>query len=639
MPFVKRRSFERWDVAEPNSARPTLLYPLTPCGVGTQYVESLSSYVTRLAEAHVVSVWRLILHVLSPERPSQIPRSSTRYAYPANGLGKGSEMFLRGFQTATSRSDLHLLTLTTLQGTISQPSIFRNAEAWCPNCLEQWRQAGVPVYSPLLWAIRAVTVCPAHATPLVDRCPHCRSQFASLRVSARPGYCSICSHWLGNFDSPSPKDKDCVDDHNVWAATSVGQVLMAMPELGLIQPHTELIANLQRCLRQSEATRQSLAALAGAPPCAFLGWVSGRIKPALDQLCRLTYELKLPLMMLFRGVPAQWRGPEYLRQQVDSPRSNFRGQPAIGQNELRSILTAALSEDPPPSVAEVARRLNFRRPQTLRSRQPELCRQISARRRDSGTTVGAATQLYKKSERRRLESILRRHLARENPLSLNEIASRLGYKGSGSIRERFPKLCREIAAKRKQQFLHEREQMGRALEDARRESPPPSLKQIARRFGFTAEGVLSTTFPEMCASHKEWRQAWLEEQRTKLRLSIREWMAAEPAPTITSVCRRFGISQAYVQLQFPEENADIVQRSAERVRRARENRYAIMRKEVFEIVRELRQENIYPSLPRVRSALSQGLARYWQLLRPVINEALLQFGGAVRRRNEFGQFV
>src|SRR5437667_2757693 len=90
MPFVKRCSFERWDVAEPSRARPSLLYSLIPCGLGTPYVESLSSYVTRLAEGHVVSVWRVILHVLSPVRPSQIPRSSTRYSYPANGLGKGS---------------------------------------------------------------------------------------------------------------------------------------------------------------------------------------------------------------------------------------------------------------------------------------------------------------------------------------------------------------------------------------------------------------------------------------------------------------------------------------------------------------------------------------------------------------------
>jgi AraC-like DNA-binding protein len=483
-------------------------------------------------------------------------------------------------------------------------------------------------------------VCPAHATPLLDRCPHCHSRFASFRVGARLGYCSICSQWLGTFDSLSSKNKDSADEYSLWAATSVGHVLAAMPDLQLIEPHAELIANLQRCLHQFEgATRQSLAALAGAAPDAFGVWVSGRFKPALDRLCRLSYELKLPLVMLFKGVPTQWRGPEHLRQQIDSPTSNCWARPEIGRNELRTILTAALSEDPPPSVAELARRSKFRRAQTLWFREPELCRQIAARRRDSGRTVSARTQLYKRSEGRRLESNLRRHLARETPLSLNEIASRLGYKGSGGIRERFPELCRAITAKREQQFFHKREQMRRALEDARTESPPPSLKQIARRFGFTAEGVLSTTFPEMCASHKQWRRAWLDEQRTKLRLAIREWIAAEPEPTVASVCRRFGISHTYFQLHFREENADVVQRSAERVRIAREDRDAVMRKEVFEIVRNLLQQKIYPSVPRVRSALSPGLARYCQLLRPVINEAILKFGGAIRQRNEFGQFV
>jgi transcriptional regulator with XRE-family HTH domain/AraC-like DNA-binding protein len=634
IPFVKHYSFECWDVAEPNRPRPSSLYPLTPCGLGTPYVESFSSFVIRLAEAHVVSVRRLILQVLSPEHPSQIPQASTWYAYPANWLGKGSEMFLERFQAATGRSDLHLLTLVSLQGTISQPNLFRKAAAWCPNCLEQWRTEGVPVYSPLLWAIRAITVCPSHTVALVDRCPHCHSQFAYLRVSARPGYCSVCSQWLGTCTS-SPKTKDCLDEYAFWAARSVGQILVAMPELQRIQPHVELMTNLQRCLSQSKgATMQSLAALSGVSLCTFLGWISGRSKPTLDHLCRLTYELKLPLMMLFKGVPHQWQGPERICQHIDPPRRKFRGQPAIGRNELQKILTAALSEDPPPSLSEVARRLKFRCTQTLCYRQPELCRQISERRRHSGEIGVCGPQLYKKSERQRLESTLRRYLARTNPLSLNEVTSKLGYKSTTSIRERCPELCCAIAAKRKQQ---KREQMRRALEDARTEDPPPTLEQIARRLGFTAVGVLSKAFPEMYAAHKQWRRHWFEERRKKLRLSIVEWLAVEPAPTFASVCCRFGISQTYLQERFPKENAEIIRRSTERLRIAREKRDAKMRKEVFEIVQSLRDQNIYPSLQRVNSALSQGLAPRWQRLRPVINEALLHFG--VAKRNGFGQFV
>jgi hypothetical protein len=133
MPLAKRSSLERWDLAEPILPQTNLLYRLTPFGLGTAYVESLTSYLTRLAEAHVVSVWRFILHVLSPVRPGRIPRSDTRYAYPVNGLGKDSEIILRALEAATHRSDLHLLTLSALEGIISHPNTFRTTEAWCPG--------------------------------------------------------------------------------------------------------------------------------------------------------------------------------------------------------------------------------------------------------------------------------------------------------------------------------------------------------------------------------------------------------------------------------------------------------------------------------------------------------------------------
>ena len=132
--------------------------------------------------------------------------------------------------------------------------------------------------------------------------------------------------------------------------------------------------------------------------------------------------------------------------------------------------------------------------------------------------------------------------------------------------------------KRNQQSLQRKEDMRRALENARTENPPPSLMQIARRFGFTSENMLTATFPDICTSHKQWRQDWLEQQRTRLQLSIREWIAAQPAVTVTSVSLHFGVSKAYLQLYFPEENAELVRRSAERERIAREHRDAVMRK-------------------------------------------------------------
>ena len=49
------RAYEAWDTSPLVLPRPTRLYSLTPIGVGTPMVESLTGYVMRLAEAQCVS--------------------------------------------------------------------------------------------------------------------------------------------------------------------------------------------------------------------------------------------------------------------------------------------------------------------------------------------------------------------------------------------------------------------------------------------------------------------------------------------------------------------------------------------------------------------------------------------------------
>ena len=421
---------------------------------------------------------------------------------------------------------------------------------------------------------------------------------------------------------------------------AVGQVLAAMPDLQRMEARVDLIRNLQRCLDQSPgATRRYLANLAGAADCAFNHWVSGRLKPTLDHLCRLSYQLKLPLLALFTGIPPQWRGPARPRTEVDSRSGTCWAQPAIERNELRRILSDCLREEPPPSVAEIARRLEFRSDDTLRFREPDLCRQIAARRRGSGIAVNPAEPFFKNSEGRRLENILPDHLAQERPLSLREIASKLGYKADNAIRTQFPELCRAITAKRKLHPGRGREKMRLALQAARTEIPPPSLMQIARRLGFSSEEALLTADPEMCASLRQWRRAWFEEQRNDLRRSIREWLAAEPAPTVTAVCLHFDISWCYFQSRFPVEKAEVVRRAAERARMEREFRAVKMRNEVFDIVLKLHDQRTFPSLSRVKSALSQDLAGHTPQLRTIIDEAIAHFGPIVRHRSDLGQFA
>ena len=102
-------------------------------------------------------------------------------------------------------------------------------------------------------------------------------------------------------------------------------------------------------------------------------------------------------------------------------------------------LEAALGEDSPPTIQEVARRLGYNGTSVLRETEPELCAKFVVRRReiveDSRRELG-----------RRLEAVLQ-----ENPPpSMSQVRARFGITPS-TMHRRFPEIRRAIAA-RHQEF-------------------------------------------------------------------------------------------------------------------------------------------------------------------------------------------
>ena len=53
-------AYELWSIAPPNLPTRSRLYSLLPMGIGIALVESLTSYMMRLAEAHAVSPGTLV---------------------------------------------------------------------------------------------------------------------------------------------------------------------------------------------------------------------------------------------------------------------------------------------------------------------------------------------------------------------------------------------------------------------------------------------------------------------------------------------------------------------------------------------------------------------------------------------------
>jgi hypothetical protein len=186
------------------------LYSLPPIGLGTPYVESLTSYITRLAEAHCVPPRELMVREVLPNIEASFKKKYSRGTLSAkrfhpevtqtfNGSGKLAGLLVQALNSLTSRSDLQFLTMLPWSSVLLRDGNLRTGRAWCPKCYEEWQKKQMAVYEPLLWSLRAVTVCPLHEQVLHSRCPFedCRGILPALAPQARPGMCSRCGRWLG----------------------------------------------------------------------------------------------------------------------------------------------------------------------------------------------------------------------------------------------------------------------------------------------------------------------------------------------------------------------------------------------------------------------------------------------------------
>ena len=82
--------FEVWAPAHAAPPPRSRLYHLEPIGIGTPEVESLSSYLNRLAQAHCVTVNTLIAHELLPHvgQPARGRRAVPSARGGLRGLGQ-----------------------------------------------------------------------------------------------------------------------------------------------------------------------------------------------------------------------------------------------------------------------------------------------------------------------------------------------------------------------------------------------------------------------------------------------------------------------------------------------------------------------------------------------------------------------
>lgn len=417
-----------WDLSVPDYPPRSRLYNLTPLGLHSPFVESLTSYLCRLAREHNVQVGTLIQYGIAPilgkqyiaNDKSRSISSFLRYAGPINGNGIIASYWVSALESLTLRTDLAMLTLLVGANALSQRDLLQPVRQWCPMCYDVWRRQDDIIYEPLLWSINGITVCPEHCQPLKRCCQYCSSSLPWLTWCSRPGYCSVCGRWLGKASGNNQ-----IEEKDRYIAETVGGFLTHIPQLSPLI-HREGVINSLRVLIAA-ITEGNMAAFSrnlGLPKTTLWELVRGYFPPSLQFLLRLCFQFRLSLMQLLIGLENIAPGDtSSSKQQGDKQNSGRIFDHESAQRALEDIL--ADRQGASLSMREIARCLGYP-VRTINTHFPVHCREIARRHAEYRKQQA---QLRKTYLRRRINEAARRVLTQGDNLTYRKVGAVLEAPG------------------------------------------------------------------------------------------------------------------------------------------------------------------------------------------------------------------
>jgi DNA-binding phage protein len=425
----------------------------------------------------------------------------------------------------------------------------------------------------------------------------------------RPGHCSRCLQWLGRTGVYKPASQP--DDHarntkELWGANAVAELLAVAPQLNI--SGAAFKANLRACIH--DVAEGNLLAFAKAVQLSRPGidrLTYGKGLPELATLLQICHRAEVPLAVFLADHPvadaATW---DQLKQALQTGRKGCRVPLARSREQVRAAMRQAIHELPPPSLSEIAQRLNYKGVEGLRDVDNALSKQLVANYLKSGRShwwrKSGATRICGVSE---IRAILEQSLSEIHPRSLYKLAVNLGYVNEGYIQSKFPQLCGAI----RQKIRKEKEEricaMERALEKALNDEPPPALDDLRRRLGYSCSTVLKTHFPVLYNEILTRRRLHRREKILELKEALRSALLDVPAPSLVSLCKTLNTPEHALEKMCPRECASI----RARYRHAREDasvrRKEQLRQEVRKIIQKLHGEGTNPTIKQVRILLGQ----------------------------------
>jgi hypothetical protein len=455
---------ELWDDPPDLDQQWTDLFHLSILGLGSSAVESLSSYIARLAIEHSVKLISLLIGSIFPVLSNLLNVGShgsvLRYPHVVrrelakvlNGINPSTRNMTAIVSQLTGVYDLTFTSMMPFAGILAPQELLRHHHAACLKCYEAQRQLHIPCYDLLLWSLRDVNWCLEHGCPLAQNCPYCSHPLSRFAASHRPGFCSYCQCYLGCTQSSAMQTALAEDaQHYVeFCSSSLGELLSTLTTKKEYPRREVLLQGLEKTITLiANGNKRQFCRVVGLTEFGVGQLLRGNHIPRLKTLLRISYKAGVSLEHLLldgqvETVPSE-RGQD--------GHATLKWRKSDAQALLNNLAALAVHE-PPLSLEEIARRLD-RHQSTLRWHAPELCKEITARHK---VHVDRQRDEFRQGILFGLEEVL--HSPTEPPISLMAVGRHL-MMDVANLYAMFPHHCNAITT-RFDEYQREQRQQDKA---------------------------------------------------------------------------------------------------------------------------------------------------------------------------------
>lgn len=365
--------------------------------------------------------------------------------------------------------------------------------------------------------------------------------------------------------------------YELWAAEQIGNIIAVSPTLPAVPTTDNLILAVNHCCNLvAEGNRNLLAHALGISETTLGQIRRGNAAPSIKTLVRLSYLTKISLFKLLTDSDYVL---DYLSKYpveiIDRPTKRAlysRRYHPVGCQRLRERVEAALTEIPPPSLAEVARRVGYKHSSSLREKFPELSKQIVNNYNSSERYFEVRRSQLEAArshppDRENQRKLLEQELGQSCPATLEEISRKLGYSSQPGARKIFPELYRALAEKRRR---YKERQLAECLSRCRQvltaalaEEPPPTLHSVMVQLGL-GYPFLKYRFPQECREISARRLGYQKMRLTEAGNRLRQALLENPPRSFrqisNEIANEIGVAHPVLRCHYPELVLSVVSR-------------------------------------------------------------------------------